>query len=792
MRKLYLIGNAHLDPVWLWRWQEGFAEIIATYRSALDRLEEFPDLKFTTACAAYYEWIENIDPQMFEEIKQRVKEGRWNIAGGWYIQPDCNTPCGESFARQSLISQRYFKKKFGICAKTGYNVDSFGHNKNIPMILKQSGMDNYVFMRPGEQDKTNLPTLFNWESADGSSVSAYRLPKDYALREKCDEWIPEYTKKAQEEDMDYMMFIGIGNHGGGPSVALLDEIKKVGGPTYYSTLEEYFKTIDKDKLPLWKSELQHHGVGCYSSYAIIKMGNRKCEQNLLAAEKLCMLANNLTGMKYPHDELERAWKITLFNQFHDIMGGCSIKDAYEDSANGHGEVMHITEQYINLAMQKICMAVDTLRGETLPCYKIQDWDTYKVWLHGALGTPLVVFNPHTWPVSAEIELSSNALKVTDENDVEIPVQKIRSKFLSAEDLYGSVFKAEIPPLGYRVYRYYVLEKSEKNFENEMLIGETFIENSKIRVEFDKTTGDICRFYDKTNKKYIIDKPCSAVVIDDIYDSWAHDTLTLGETEGNFTSPEFTVLESGNVRSILRVKTYYKNSWIQRDYILLAGSDEVRVKVKMMFNEHHKCVKFSFPTDREKIIAQIPYGTIERPCDTGEESFGMWFASGDLCVANNGKHGYDTHDGFMRMTILRTAIYAHHMPTYEQDDFCEYMDLGMHEFMYSIYPFKDNADAERRATELNSPLRFVNASFHNGELPEMKSCFSCDNNDIVVSAIKKCEDNDKTIVRFVEMNGENSDVNIQIFDKNIKTEFTHNSLKTVNEDAKELNLLEWEI
>lgn len=138
MKKLYLIGNAHLDPVWMWRWQEGFAEIKATFKSALDRMNEFEDFKFTSACACYYQWVEKNAPDMFDEICKRVKEGRWEIAGGWYIQPDCNIPSGESFARQGLYSQRYFREKFGKIAKTGYNVDSFGHNGNLPQILKKA------------------------------------------------------------------------------------------------------------------------------------------------------------------------------------------------------------------------------------------------------------------------------------------------------------------------------------------------------------------------------------------------------------------------------------------------------------------------------------------------------------------------------------------------------------------------------------------------------------------------------------------------------------------------------
>ena len=148
-KTMYMIGNAHIDPVWLWNWQEGWQEVKATFRSALDRMKEYEDFIFTGSSAAFYEWVEENEPAMFEEIRERVKEGRWVIVGGWWIQPDCNVPCGESYVRQGLYAQRYFKEKFGVTAHTGYNVDSFGHNGMLPQILKKSGMDNYVFMRPG-------------------------------------------------------------------------------------------------------------------------------------------------------------------------------------------------------------------------------------------------------------------------------------------------------------------------------------------------------------------------------------------------------------------------------------------------------------------------------------------------------------------------------------------------------------------------------------------------------------------------------------------------------------------
>jgi alpha-mannosidase len=160
-KTLHMIGNAYLDPVWLWQWQEGFQAAKATFRSALDRLRESDDFLFTSSSAAIYEWIEHNDPGMFEEIRERIAEGRWEIVGGWWIQPDCNLPDGESLARQGLYGQRYFKEKFGVTARVGYNVDSFGHSGMLPQILKQSGLDCYVFMRPSPQEK-GLPGRPFW------------------------------------------------------------------------------------------------------------------------------------------------------------------------------------------------------------------------------------------------------------------------------------------------------------------------------------------------------------------------------------------------------------------------------------------------------------------------------------------------------------------------------------------------------------------------------------------------------------------------------------------------------
>lgn len=271
-KKLHMIGNAHLDPVWLWNWQEGFQEVKATFRSALDRMKEDENFIFTCSSAVFFEWVEKNNPGMFAEIKKRVEEGRWEIVGGWYIQPDCNIPSGESYVRQGLYGQRYFNEKFGKMAVTGYNVDSFGHNGNLPQILKKSGLDNYVFMRPMPLEKGLPGRVFWWKSEDGSKVLAYRIPYEYCTWGKD---LEKYTErlKCELEDVedDLMMFYGVGNHGGGPTRENLKSIYALNAREDMPVMEmgttlEFFETIRSNGREYHQvtGDLQHHASGCYS------------------------------------------------------------------------------------------------------------------------------------------------------------------------------------------------------------------------------------------------------------------------------------------------------------------------------------------------------------------------------------------------------------------------------------------------------------------------------------------------------------------------------------------------
>ena len=318
---------------------------------------------------------------MFEEIKERIQEGRWALVGGWWVQPDCNVPGGESFVRQGLYAQRYFKEKFGVTATTGYNVDSFGHNGMLPQILKKSGMENYVFMRPGRHEKGIESETFVWRAKDGSEVTAFRIPFEYCTWPKeIREHVLRCAGEIKEKDGMIMCFYGVGNHGGGPTKQNIDSLhamnKEEGFPTLtLSTPDQYFKAVKESRknLPVVTGDLLHHSSGCYSVHSEIKRLNRRAENRLIMAEKMSVAAKCWSNGKYPHEEFTRGWKNVLFNQFHDIMAGTSLEPAYEDARESYGEALHIAARGMNSAMQAISWHVNIsmTRNETIVVFNCE-------------------------------------------------------------------------------------------------------------------------------------------------------------------------------------------------------------------------------------------------------------------------------------------------------------------------------------------------------------------------------------------------------------------------------------
>lgn len=797
-KRIHLIGNAHLDPVWLWQWQEGFAEIKATFRSALNRMKEFEDFKFTSACSAYYMWIEKSDKAMFEEIKQRVEEGRWCIVGGWFIQPDCNLPSGESFARQGLISQRFFKEKFGVTANVGYNVDSFGHNGNIPKILKNSGMDSYVFMRPMPDEKELPQSLFEWQSMDGSRVTAYRIHETYRIMMENFSVFEDIAEL--DGDTPVMAFYGVGNHGGGPTIELIEKMhSKLDERYVYSTPAEYFKEVENLTLPVVKDDLQFHAKGCYSACSQVKADNRRAENSLIEAERFSVLSKELMKTQYPESELFRAWENVLFNQFHDILGGCSIKDAYMDASWSYGEALNTASQLTNFAMQQISWNIDTSSGEELDgarkgfiCVNEQAEE---------LGMPVVVFNALPFAVERVVQLHCLAAGITTDDGTCVPVQRVRGPltFTNIDSMHETAFVAKVPALGYRVYRIHCVPNE---FNNPFTCTDKSIENEKIKLVLNSKTGEIASVVLKETGKELLSEDSRTIFADETdSDIWAHGIKEFKNVVGVCSKGRVKLIEKGPVRATIRSTMKLFDTEIIRDYSIERGRCCIDIKAKINFNEKHKMLKFSIPASvtAPRAYAKIPFGFIERPVDGTEQACGEWAAvcdkDGGIVVANRDKYSFDVDKNVISLTVLRGAIYADH--TYGKDEFrdefCEYTDQGIHEFSYSISPFESVTRAEREGQVINSPCRYIMETFHKGDLKTEYSGIELSEENIAVTALKKYEDGDSWILRCYETEDKDTTVDISLFETKWTTRFLHSQVKTFivgNGKVTETDFIEW--
>ena len=812
-----LIGNAHLDPIWLWRWQEGCAEVLQTFRSALDRLKEYNDFVFTCSSAVYYKWVEDIDPQMFEEIKMMVKKGRWVPVNGWWVQPDCNMPSGESYARQALYSQLYYYEQFGITCKTGYNVDSFGHNAMMPQLLQKSGMDFYVFQRPGMHENDEIPeNLFWWDSADGSRVLTYRLPDGYGTNgvDSLSRRVDALDKRADEAGYGLMLFYGVGNHGGGPTRGDIEFLKENLEREGYNDLEfsspdGYFEDVLNEflDLPSWNDELQHHASGCYSATSLIKALNRKAENALAAAEKWDAISSIVTGSQPNTKEFEKAWQKVCFNQFHDIMCGCSIMEAYDDVKESEGYALNIASESYNNALLKISRKIDTwIDGVSDPVFEERHYSG----ADNGFPRPVVVFNPHSYEVELPVRTYHPSKTVKDSDGNEVLFQNIRSS-RSNDNHLDTLFVAKVPPFGYATY--WLELDSQAKAEKEISCEQNFfMENEFMAVELDKETGFIKSLVDKKSGVEYADENYLAiptVINDDKTDTWAHNVFKFHDVKGLMELQSIERVENGAVRSVIRTKHKFNESYLTQEFILAKGQKTLRVDCKAMWQENFTLLKFAFPVGGADEIStyEIPCGYIKRPCNGEEEPALNW---ADLTVNKNGKraglsvmsdskYSYDCPGAELRLTALRNVIFADHYSDRPAANF-NFTDEGLNRFSYGIYLHDGEAecsDIVKEAHLFNNNIAVVPESYHKGEL-QQKDCFLYTNLDnVVVTALKRCEDGSgDLIVRLYETKGIDSSrgyLMSKLFDNGCWFDIAKHEIKTFRIDREtnvtEVNFLE---
>ena len=334
--RVHMIANAHIDPVWLWPWQAGVDEALATAASMADRCDEYPEFVFTRGEAWLYQQTERIRPDLFARIRALIERGQWHVTGGQFIQPDLNLPTAAGLHRQIEHGQRYFRDRFGIAPTIGYNVDSFGHTATLPDILAFHGYDAYVFRRP-EQHQTALPAnVFRWQGVNGARVTAFRIVPGYVANFADLAGQVRIAVESVDETLGHTMcFYGVGNHGGGPSKAMIEWILANrsfdGHDLVFSTPAAFFEAIApyRDRLPVVTTELQHCFPGCYSVMHDIKSAQRHAEQLLVQAETTARaLAADQAEREAALARIDSAWEDLLFTEFHDILTGTSIPSAW--------------------------------------------------------------------------------------------------------------------------------------------------------------------------------------------------------------------------------------------------------------------------------------------------------------------------------------------------------------------------------------------------------------------------------------------------------------------------------
>ena len=807
--KTHLVGYAHLDPVWLWRWADGFSEVVATFRSALDRMKEFSDYIFTCPGACYYVWVEKYYPDMFEEIRQRVQEKRWILVGGWWIQPDCNLAAGESYVRQSLYSQRYYLEKFGVMCDTGYNSDSFGHSGMLPQILQKSGMKYYVFMRPGDQEKENIPPVFYWQSPDGSRVLTQKIPIAYNINnvEYFDERFIATAKLGQAHDVDLPLYYGVGNHGGGPTINQLTEIERqraIYGPErlIYSSPSQHLADVDGGEYPIVAEDLQIHAIGCYSTFLKIKKLNRLAENRLLAAEAFDTLAHALLGTKLQTARLESAWERVLFNHFHDIICGCSIRGAYDDAKEGFGYALYEADQIRNGAIQRLAWATDTQDGGNWPVNKEQDW---RLWGNKEKGTPAHVFNPLPFEVCIPVQFHGEYEGIFDRGNRPLTTQRVRGPMSNGEnDKYDTIIEAKIPAMGYETFwlhrRPYDPDYTETGVITKTPAG-AIMENEFVRVTLCGTTG-LFELYDKTQGAVIMQNSANPLIIEETHsDTWGHGLFEYRDVIGHFAATSVKVLENGPVRGRLRVYGRYNESLIATDFILYNNRRELEIKHKVNWREVHKMLKIEFQTtvQNAEYRNEIPYGHIPRETRGREWPIQRWVdISNDkngVAIINNASWAADCKDGVIRITALRSPMFADHFGT--RDELCEPMDQGEHEFGYLVIPHGPDYDPAPKAVAFNAEYPIIYGTYHKGSLPTSLAGITVSGDGVMVTALKAAQDGGGFILRANETAGKNAAVKFSIpsINKSWNAEFTPQEIKTfflpsgTDKAVREVNMLE---
>ena len=652
MKKLHLICNAHIDPVWQWTWDEGISAALATFKSACDLAEEF-DYIFCHNESLLYEAVEKNCPELFERIKKLVTAGKWKITGGWYLQPDCLMPNGESIVRQIKVGHKYFKEKFGVIPEIATNYDSFGHSIGLVQILKKCGYKGYVAFRPLRWSKTaRYPNgkFFRWVAPSGDSV-LFTNSKNYGS--VLGDAVNLIKTRAEEaEDVDYVLW-GVGNHGGGPSRKDLTDIKNLkmdGIEHFHSTLEDLFNDDIKISNDIDYS-LVTCMAGCYSSMAKVKQAHRQAENILYTTEKMLSVAA-LSGYKPELDNLYEAQKALLLAEFHDMLPGTCVEDGEANALELLNYCKKICRDYRTNAYMYLTMNEPVAKEGEFPIY---------------------VFNPMPYEVEIPIEaefilpdqnwsLEKMYIPQVYQNGKLIVSQSIKEESnMNLDWRKRIVFVGKLKPLG--VTRFSVFLKEDTGYD---------------RYSVPAVKGNIKEFLSDTN----LSLPVQLELYDDTADSWgmseaeqrcmgknprAFRQMSEAESKAFIASNENMypehLTEDGDILTSIEGFYTLDNTNAVIEYKKYKNLPYTDIKLTVEFSEKNKLVKLKIPAPEGIMIGDGPFVIEEKPLDS-ELSFQKWLGVKQddgkvFAVINDGVYSGIIKDGYIYLTLLRGAGYCVH-------------------------------------------------------------------------------------------------------------------------------------
>jgi len=812
---LHLICNAHLDPVWLWEWEEGAAEVMSTFRTAADLCEEFDSFVFNHNEAILYEWIQEYEPNLFKRIQKLVKQNKWHIMGGWYLQPDCNMPSGESFVRQITYGRAYFDKFFNKRPSTAINFDPFGHTRGLVQIMAKSGFDSYMFCRPGDDSVTDLKlpaNRFKWVGYDGSEIIGLRATGGYnSALGKARNKIETHIEKRCEKPIDFVLW-GVGNHGGGPSRKDLSDIAELmkeesNTVVLHSTPESYVKDLNLKTLHTVSRDLNQWSMGCYTSQVRIKQKHRQLESEYFLVEKISSHAALAGLLPYPSKKIEEALKDLLFSQFHDILPGSSIQPVEETSIRLMDHGLEILSRIKARAFFKLSAGQNKANEGEIP---------------------ILAYNPHPYPVTGEFECE---FQLADQNwkdeftDVHVfhkgkklltQVEKEESN-LNLDWRKKVVFRATLKPS--RVTRFDCRLKTipEKPIPSLAKSGGSYIfKNNDLEVHINTRSG-LLESYKIKDIEYLMGPSAMPVVHADTDDPWEMNNKKYGQKIAAFklmsakegsafsglekTIPSVRIIENGPVRTVVEAVLGYNESRICMQYSLPKQGTKISINARVHWNEKKKVLKLNFNAagQKHRYLGQVAYGVESLPTNGHEVVAQKWTATVSeenkvLTCINDRSYGSSFNNGVISMTLLRSPGYSAHpimdRTIMKQDRHSPRIDQGEFQFKFWL-----NAGDKKILNNISRQAighhekPFVLSYFPSGLGVKPSEGILINDKVIEVPACKYSSDGKNLIVRLFEPTGKKRKAILTIPMLNVCENFQMNAfeIKTLKVNLKSKKL-----